>query len=348
MRTSACSRLVFLFASAFAFAQEPKIPENGPPPELVGRWLEKTPRQSGDLVGYNVYCFGRQSEFLVMSLVRNEKTQTWEPTRKLYGKERHAITGYVAATSADTLNFQVVVYAMAVLPIEARFKVNGNTLVLSKDLYDPTLDRAIKCERVTRLPGETEAEAAAFQKRLESGLNGPGFRHLFTSAAHEMKEHPSDDELMGGFVEHRDELETLRKMMQKDKDLKRVDFDWTQPDDPASVGVSPERIEVYRELCRRIGLERGVEAFGDSAKRVTFLASTRGLSISGSSKGYVWLSSPPQTDLAHPLVVSLDRYLNDKRNERAEYFAKHKRAMSGTLYALRHIEGNWYLEYEEN
>ena len=237
---------------------------------------------------------------------------------------------------------------MAVLPIETRFKISGNTLVLSKDLYEPTLDRAIKCERVTRLPGETDADAAAFQKRLESGLNGPEFRRLFESAAHEMKEHPGDDELIGGFYEHHEELETLRKMMQKDKELKRVDFDWTQPDDPGKAGVSPERIEIYRELCRRIGLERGVEAFGDSAKRVTFLASTRGLSVSGSSKNYVWLRSLPETDLAHPLVVNLDSYVNDKRKERAEYFAKHKRAMPGNIYALRHLEGNWYLEYEEN
>ncbi|MGZ4983264.1 MAG: hypothetical protein ACXV9Q_04135 [Chthoniobacterales bacterium] len=349
MRTSACSYAFIFFAAArLAFSQEARIPEQPPPPELVGRWLEKTPRQSGDLVGYNVYCFGRQSEFLVLSMVRNDKTQKWEPTKRLYRKEHRAISGYLEATSPNTLVFQVVVYAMAVLPIEARYKVTGDTLALSKDLFDPTIDRVINCERIRRLPGETEEEAAAFQKRLEDGLNGRDFRRVFESAAHEMKPHPSDDELIAGFIEHRDELETLRKMMQTDKELKRVDVDWTQPDDPASVGVSSERIEVYRELCRRVGLERGVEAFGDSAKRVAFLASTRGLSISGSSKSYVWLSSPPETDLEHPLVANLDAYANYKRNQRREYFAKHQRAMSGNVDALRHLEGNWYLEYEEN
>ena len=91
-----------------------------------------------------------------------------------------------------------------------------------------------------------------------------------------------------------------------------------------------------------------MEAFGDSAKRVVFLASARGFSVAGSSKGYVWLSSPPEKDPAHPVVENLDAYTESVRNERAEYFARHKRALSGNVDAFRHIEGNWYLEYEEN
>ena len=105
MRTSACSCAVFWGLLGCVWAQEPKIPAAPLPNELIGRWLEKTLRQEGDLVGYNVYCFDRQSEFLVLSLVRNEKTQTWEPTKKLYGKERHPITGYVEATTAGHIEF---------------------------------------------------------------------------------------------------------------------------------------------------------------------------------------------------------------------------------------------------
>jgi hypothetical protein len=315
---------------------------------LVGRWLEKTPRHEGDLVGYNVYCFSRQSGFLVVSKVRDEKTNEWVATTKLYPKSRRAIAGYFETISSDSLVFQVLVYAMAVLPVEARYKVQGNTLTLSTDLFDPTLNRAVRCERVTRLPGETAEEAVAFEKRLRDGLNGPDFRRIFESAAHEMKEHPSDEEMMANFIEHRDEFETLRRMMQSDGQLKRVDFNWTQPDDPASVGITPQRIELYRELSRRVGLERGVEAFGDSAKRVTFLASARGLSISGSSKSYVWLAQRPKGDRDQVVVENLDAYANRKREERRQYFMKNKRAMAGNADALRKIDGNWYLEYEDN
>jgi hypothetical protein len=344
VRTTA---LLLFVAGASVFAQEPKPPETAPPPELVGRWLEKTSLRKGDLVGYNVYCFSRKSEFLVLTRVRNEKTQRWVETTRLYGKARNSLVGYFEATGTDSLRFNVVVLAMAVLPVEVQYRARGDTLVLSKDLFDPTADREVHCERVGRLPGESAEEFAAFRARLDGGLNGPEFRRIFEHAAHEMKEHPRDDEMIANLSEHRAELEKLREMIQADQGLERVDYEWTKPADPASVGVSPERIAVYRELCRRVGLERGIEAFGGAAERVRFLASTRGLSISGSSKSYVWLREPPQTTDERVVVNDLEAYLSKRRDERRVYFAKHKRAMSnGSFDALRHVEGNWYLEYE--
>ena len=50
----------FALASRILVAQEPRIPEGPPPPELVGRWMEKTPDHKGDFVGY--YC--DQSSFV--------------------------------------------------------------------------------------------------------------------------------------------------------------------------------------------------------------------------------------------------------------------------------------------
>lgn len=350
MRTLAsklCAAAV-IFAARVAIAQEAKVPEASPPPELVGRWIEKSSAHKGELVGYNIYAFSRQAEFLVISRVRNEKTQRWTENKLLYRKERHSLLGYFEATGPGTLRFDVVVLAMAVLPIEVEYKARGDVLTLSKDLFDPTSEREVQCERVGRLPEETPEEFAAFQKRLNGGLNGPDFRRVFEFAAHEMKDHPSDDEMIGNFFEHREEFEALVTMMQADKELKRVDYEWTKPEDPAGIGLTAERIARYRELSRRIGLERGVEAFGESAARVALLASARGLGVSGSCKSYVWLSTPPRQDGERVLVEDLDVYVNKKRQERREYFAKHKRTTPGNLEAYRHVDGNWYLEYESD
>jgi hypothetical protein len=347
MKTSAFNFLVLLASAVVAHAQDAKVPEGPPPPELVGRWLEKTVSRKGDLVGYTLYCFSRKSDFVVLSRVRNQKTRQWIDPKKFYGKERSSLLGYFEAEPPTLLKLQIVVLAMAILPVEVRYSIQGNTLTLSRDLFEGDKQREVHCVRVSRLPGESAAEAAAFQQRLENGVNGPEFRRVFEHAAHEMSDHPRDQEMISNFIEHREELETLRKMMQEDKDLKRVDFDFTKPSDPGSVGVSAERIAVYRELCKRVGLERGVEAFGDSAKQVTFIASARGLAISGSSKCYVWLRDPPRNEGMKITVNDLDIYARKKRAERRLYFAAHKRAMSGGSFdAFRHIEGNWYLEYQ--
>jgi len=328
-------------------AQEPKIPEGPPPPELVGRWLEKTSDRKGDFVGYNFYLFSRKSEFLVLSRVRNEKTKTWVNPKKLYPKDRPSLPGYFEVRPPDGLNFNVVVMALAVLPLDMKYSVRGQTLTLSKNIFDPQSNRSVKCERVNRLSGETIADATAVRKRIEGGLNGPDFRQVFEQAAQEMKSHPTDGAMINNFDEHREDFESLRVMMQADKGLEQVALDFTKPENPASVGLTPERLEQYRALSRKLGLERGVEAFGESTARVSFLASCRGLSVSGSSKTYVWLSVPPEPTEGRVVVFDLDGYVRQRQEARARYFKANKRAMSGHVDAYRHIEGNWYLHYED-
>ena len=346
-RTHALFFLCLALAAPALVAQEPKIPEGPPPPELVGRWLEKTSDRKGDFAGYNIYFFSRKSEFLVVTRVRNEKTKTWVNSKKLYPKDRPSLLGYFEARPPNILNFKVVVLAMAVLPLEMKYSVRGQTLSLSKNIFDPRNSRGVKCERIDRLPEETKAEAAALQKRIEGALNGADFRQVFEEAAREMKNHPTDEAMISNFDDHREQFESLRGMMQADKGLQRIDFDWTKPDDPATVGVPPERLEQYRGLCKKVGLERGVEAVGDSATRVAFLASCRGLSVSGSSKSYVWLSTPPEPTDGRLVVLDVDAYVRQRQEERARYFKAHQRVMSGHVDAYRHIEGNWYLHYED-
>ena len=339
--------IVVLFAlSACAVGQEAKLPETLPPPELVGRWLEKAGTRKGDLTANHVYCLGRDGQFLVVSRVLNEKTQRWEAPKKFYGRQRRRLTGYFEAIAPDKLRFQVVVPAMAVLPIEVRYAVAGDRLTLSNDLFDPTQDREIYAGRVGRLPGESASEFAAFRKRLESGLNGPKFRDVFRQAAREMQGHPPDDAMIANFFDHRGELEKLRQLIQADEGLECVEYKWTKPADPARIGVTPERIEFYRELCRHAGLQGCVQAFDDRANAVDFVASTRGRGIWGSSKKYVWRREAPEPSDEVAVVKDLDAYINKRGDERRAYFAKHKRDLSRSLDAYRHLEGHWYLRYE--
>lgn len=334
-------------AAALSQAQEPKIPETAPPAELVGRWLEKTSEQKGEFAGYNVYLFSRKSEFLVLSRVRNEQTKTWVSSNKLYAKERPSLPGYFEVKTPGLLHFDIVALGTAVLPLEMKYSVQGQTLTLSKSIFDPTSGHGVKCERVDRLPGESAEEAAAVKKRIEGDLNGPDFRQAFESAAHEMKEHPSDDAMIANFDDHREEFEALRLMMQEDKQLRRVDYDHFKPEDLTLAGITAERLEQYRALCKKLGLERGVEALSDDATRIALMASCRGLSISGSCKTYVWLIEPPVPMEGRAIVTDLDAYVRKRKEERSSYFKAHKRVMPGHANAYRHIEGNWYLQYED-
>lgn len=138
-------------------------------------------------------------------------------------------------------------------------------------------------------------------------------------------QHPSDDALLKNFSAHEPEFDGLLTMLRADKKLERVDVNWTRPDNPASAGVPPERIKVYREIFKKLNIPRGFDAYHDP-ERFTFLASASGLSIGGSGKGYAYLEERPEL-----VVASLDNY----------------RSPTGRSFtAYRHIKGNWYLFYD--
>src|SRR6266567_6667782 len=75
---------------------------------------------------------------------------------------------------------------------------------------------------------------------------------------------PSDAALIENFHVRRAVLERLVAMIREDRGLKRVDDTWTDPADPATIGVSPERIALYRKLFREAGVPRGFYAFEHS------------------------------------------------------------------------------------
>ena len=138
-------------------------------------------------------------------------------------------------------------------------------------------------------------------------------------------DHPKDDALISNFKRNELDFDRMVTMLREDKELERVDDTWTKPDDPASIGVTKERIDSYRALFSKLGIPRGFYAFHDP-ERFTLLASVHGLSISGSAKGYAYLVQKP--DL---VVGSLDEYWSPDGK---------------SFTAYRHIKGNWYLYFD--
>jgi len=123
-------------------------------------------------------------------------------------------------------------------------------------------------------------------------------------------------------------------MIRQDKVLTRVDDNWTDPPDPAAVGIPPQRVTDYRQLVSAIGCPRGF-IYNPQTGTITLVAWAVGLAASGTSRSKLFVFNPPNPT---PLVVDLDAYRG--------YGEAYRRR--GYADAYRHLEGQWYLEYVEN
>jgi hypothetical protein len=140
---------------------------------------------------------------------------------------------------------------------------------------------------------------------------------------------PSDQKLLANFERHEAILNKVIEMLSADGDLIRVDEDWTIPENPERIGVSPSRINAYRRMLRDAGVPRGFRSEG-LMYEVDFFYWMIGSAISSDTiKGYAYRMRPPIN-----LLSSLDGYRPDPKNG------------DDTVRVYRHIRGNWYLFYE--
>lgn len=135
-------------------------------------------------------------------------------------------------------------------------------------------------------------------------------------------QHPTDDQLLAQFRKHRGELGQIVAMTRQDGRLQRLAPDFIRPENPDGAGVSREHVAAYRHLFIQADVAHGI-LIGDS--EVWFLVSTRGLSIAGSAKGFIF-SAQPDSD-ARIVMTNLDREPVPPRGE----------------LVMRQIEGNWWL-----
>jgi len=107
------------------------------------------------------------------------------------------------------------------------------------------------------------------------------------------KRHPADDVLIENFRAHRGEFEELRQLFMADRNLTRVAFDFTRPENAQSAGVSRDRLNEYRNLFNKLGLKNGIEGYGEK-DTIFFHSSSIGLAVTGSGKGYVFVKIFPK------------------------------------------------------
>ena len=80
----------------------------------------------------------------------------------------------------------------------------------------------------------------------------------------------SDSHRLSLFRSHRAEYELLLNMLQHDGHLIFINDALTTPDDPSSVGISPQRIAEYRRLMSNIGC--GAISYGPEIGSALFVA----------------------------------------------------------------------------
>ncbi len=138
--------------------------------------------------------------------------------------------------------------------------------------------------------------------------------------------HKTDDEMIANFYKHRNEFSQLSEMITKDKELKGIRLDSTDPPRIEEIGISPSRINEYRSLLSKANLPLEFSRLIYKKESVEFVVSVQGLAVSGSSKGYILTTKGPEFT-----VENLDKYWS---------------ADGKSFVAYRHIEGDWYLFFE--
>lgn len=143
---------------------------------------------------------------------------------------------------------------------------------------------------------------------------------------------PSDCELIIRFNRNEVDFNRLIAMSDTDDNMSRIayDFTWVKSSfqHASESEFSKERWNEYTQLFTKLGIGDGL--LKPSKGNVVYLsASSRGLAIGGSSKGYAFSATP--------LTPEFDS-LDDKAVLRE----------NGGKYIYKKIKDNWYIFYESN
>lgn len=153
-----------------------------------------------------------------------------------------------------------------------------------------------------------------------------------------------ESRIVESFARDKAMYERLASMLRADAGLTAVDETWTEPRDPASVGVGEKRIAEYRALFKSLGLGGGVRAYGSPIHNIGYIHESAGLAVSGYSFGVEWRSETPENGpyAAFRVVQNISDTIRNRRTKDG-----HGNATRESLYLYRHLEGQWYLYYSE-
>ena len=134
---------------------------------------------------------------------------------------------------------------------------------------------------------------------------------------------PSDSQMIKSFQAYREQYNQLLQMFQTDKRLESVgeqDSDWSPS--PESASIDNARLQKYKALLAQLHVLSLVRS--GAPHGFEFMTYVAGLLNHGYYKGYFYLEKPPSPlvgDTAAPNAPVGDSY--------------------------RHLEGNWYIWYED-
>lgn len=107
----------------------------------------------------------------------------------------------------------------------------------------------------------------------------------------QLSQPPSDSKLLSHFERHEATFNQIIQMLQKDKELRRIDENWTSPENPETIGVSPNRLAEYRRILGAVGTPRGFEV---QENGIHFFYWISGSSVSSTTiVGFAYLPQPP-------------------------------------------------------
>ncbi len=146
--------------------------------------------------------------------------------------------------------------------------------------------------------------------------------------------HASDTRMIAWFRRNQDLFDRLVEMARGEPVARRIAADFMKSESDTfdypqvPEGFTIERWDEYQTHFTKLRLGEGIEFWNRDA--VSFYATSFGIVVSGSTKGYVWSLHPPR-----PLVDSLDPPLPKEGELPGDDYA-----------AYRAIDGHWYLVLE--
>ena len=108
---------------------------------------------------------------------------------------------------------------------------------------------------------------------------------------------PSESQMLANFKEHKVQFEQLRSMLEHDRKVRIIAFDWFSgtefPDDSLkSAGISQQRLDKYRELMKISGVFL-ISKISDKKGYYRFAVFGGGMTDTSWSIGYAWSQQRP-------------------------------------------------------
>jgi hypothetical protein len=123
------------------------------------------------------------------------------------------------------------------------------------------------------------------------------------------------------FAAHKEDYDKLIAMVQADTNLTRVFRNYTPP----VAALQEDRLKAYRGIMIKLGIET-IDAYRRD-EYILFVISSKGLSISGSSKGLAYLTNRKRLKI----ISNIDQYEKHPVDD---------------LIVFEPIDKSWYVYYE--